>query len=89
MKKRSCFLLENKYNHKLSGDKIKCLIIGQIQLQVSVDFLVVVHLIKLEKRSTFNHDRLWISPYETRSVRVAERLALPTSDHGVAGSNPA
>ena len=24
-----------------------------------------------------------------RSVRVAERLALPTSDHGVAGSNPA
>ena len=23
-----------------------------------------------------------------RSVRVAERLALPTSDHGVAGSNP-
>ena len=26
---------------------------------------------------------------ELRSVRVAERLALPTSDHGVAGSNPA
>ena len=25
----------------------------------------------------------------TRSVRVAERLALPTLDHGVAGSNPA
>ena len=24
-----------------------------------------------------------------RSVRVAERLALPTSDHGVTGSNPA
>ena len=24
-----------------------------------------------------------------RNVRVAERLALPTSDHGVAGSNPA
>ena len=24
-----------------------------------------------------------------RSVRVAERLALPTSDHGVADSNPA
>ena len=24
-----------------------------------------------------------------RSVRVAERLVLPTSDHGVAGSNPA
>ena len=24
-----------------------------------------------------------------RSVRVAERLALPTSDHGVVGSNPA
>ena len=24
-----------------------------------------------------------------RSIRVAERLALPTSDHGVAGSNPA
>ena len=24
-----------------------------------------------------------------RSVRVAELLALPTSDHGVAGSNPA
>ena len=24
-----------------------------------------------------------------RSVRVAERLALPTSGHGVAGSNPA
>ena len=26
---------------------------------------------------------------QLRSVRVAERLALPTSDHGVAGSNPA
>ena len=25
--------------------------------------------------------------YQNRSVRVAERLALPTSDHGVAGSN--
>ena len=25
----------------------------------------------------------------SRSVRVAERLALPTSDHGDAGSNPA
>ena len=25
----------------------------------------------------------------TRSIRVVERLALPTSDHGVAGSNPA
>ena len=24
-----------------------------------------------------------------RSIRVAERLALPTSDHGVTGSNPA
>ena len=30
------------------------------------------------------HIHLW-----HRSVRVAERLALPTSDHGVAGSNPA
>ena len=29
------------------------------------------------------------SPLFPRSVRVAERLALPTSDHGVAGSNPA
>ena len=27
------------------------------------------------------------SPY--RSVHMAKRLALPTSDHGVAGSNPA
>ena len=26
---------------------------------------------------------------QTWSVRVAERLALPTSDHEVAGSNPA
>ena len=24
-----------------------------------------------------------------RNIRVAERLALPTSDHGVTGSNPA
>ena len=31
---------------------------------------------------------LLITPY-LWSVRVAERLALPTSDHGVAGSNPA
>ena len=30
----------------------------------------------------------WCST-STRSVRVAERLALPTSGHGVAGSNPA
>ena len=29
------------------------------------------------------------SPIKIRSVRVAERLALPNSDHGVAGSNPA
>ena len=28
-------------------------------------------------------------PVLIRSVRVAERLALPTSGHGVAGSNPA
>ena len=28
-------------------------------------------------------------PLSLGSVRVAERLALPTSDHGVAGSNPA
>ena len=28
-------------------------------------------------------------PFVFRSVRVAERLALPTSDHRVAGSNPA
>ena len=27
--------------------------------------------------------------WDSRSVRVAERLSLPTSDHGVAGSNPA
>ena len=27
--------------------------------------------------------------HKERSVRVAERLALPTSDHGVTGSNPA
>ena len=26
-------------------------------------------------------------PFTVRSVRVAERLVLPTSDHGVAGSN--
>ena len=29
------------------------------------------------------------SPLWVRSVRVAVQLALPTSDHGVAGSNPA
>ena len=28
-------------------------------------------------------------PFNCRSVRVAERLGLPTSVHGVAGSNPA
>ena len=32
---------------------------------------------------------LKIKYHSVRSVRVAERLALPTSDHGVAGSNPA
>ena len=32
---------------------------------------------------------MWPRPREQRSVRVAERLALPTSDHGIAGSNPA
>ena len=31
----------------------------------------------------FNDSKLF------RSVRMAEQLALPTSDHGVAGSNPA
>ena len=42
------------------------------------------------------HLRMW-TPHiykcgpstSSRSVRVAERLALPTSDHGVSGSNPA
>ena len=38
----------------------------------------------------FNSDKLWgQTPLQCRSVRVAERLALPTWDHGVAGSNPA
>ena len=32
---------------------------------------------------------LALYPFTYWSVRVAERLALPTSDHGVAGSNPA
>ena len=39
-----------------------------------------------------NFGKRWCPvPYHfySRSVRVAERLALPTSDHGVAGSNPA
>ena len=31
----------------------------------------------------------WTDFYYWWSVRVAERLALPTLDHGVAGSNPA
>ena len=34
---------------------------------------------------------VWFSfcfPFLYRSVRVTERLALPTSDQGVAGSNP-
>ena len=31
----------------------------------------------------------YFSHFFCRSVRVAERLALPTSGHGVAGSNPA
>ena len=31
----------------------------------------------------------YVVSLHVRSVRVAERLALPTSDHGVAGSNPA
>ena len=40
--------------------------------------------------STYIIWRLHISAYSfRRSVRVAERLALPTSDHGVTGSNPA
>ena len=30
-----------------------------------------------------------LSLHPSGSVRVAERLALPTLDHGVAGSNPA
>ena len=33
--------------------------------------------------------QIWTPSSGFRSVRVAERLALPTSDHGVAGSNPA
>ena len=33
--------------------------------------------------------KMAVMPIYGRSVRVAERLALPTSDHGVAGSNPA
>ena len=38
----------------------------------------------------FRHDKFNCAcPAIQRSVLVAERLALPTSDHGVAGSNPA
>ena len=32
---------------------------------------------------------LFLTLISNGSVRVAQRLALPTSDHGVAGSNPA
>ena len=37
----------------------------------------------------YNYRNNFRCPYIYRSVRVAKRLALPTSDHGVAGSNPA
>ena len=43
----------------------------------------------LKEQSLPNFTRIMIKPFQTRSVRVAERLALPTSDHGVVGSNPA
>ena len=51
---------------------------------------------KIMQENAFSETRLSTLVYkitsyhnEHRSVRVAERLALPTSDHGVAGSNPA
>ena len=41
----------------------------------------IIHYVKSEQKDRTAH--------QERSVRVAERLALPTSDHGVTGSNPA
>ena len=39
-------------------------------------------------RTVFYDADLSLGCMHIRSVRVAERLALPTSDHGVTGSNP-
>ena len=41
----------------------------------------------LESKMMVSGDMIFLST--DRSVRVAEQLALPTSDHGVVGSNPA
>ena len=43
----------------------------------------------LRRRSVPTRKQNRVGDLGRRSVRVAERLALPISDHGVAGSNPA
>ena len=47
--------------------------------------------IKVDRLSFALYDLYTLSSlsFRTGSVRVAERLAVPTSDHGVADSNPA
>ena len=60
--------------------------LGQIPL-LTMELAALEHL-KNRRRHFFS---VAIDPilFKLRSVRVAERLALPTSDHGVAGLNPA
>ena len=56
------------------------------------DFCLLNLITIFNKSVTFRigHSSFWYkSSVCCRSVRVAERLALPTSDDGVAGSNPA
>ena len=52
-------------------------------------FFVSCVLVTVWAASWQNQQKLHVFQAKTRSVRVAERLALPTSDDGVAGSNPA
>ena len=50
--------------------------------------LFCLHIFQLS-RYNITYTYAMETSFIIRSVRVAERLALPTSDHGVAGSNPA
>ena len=52
--------------------------------------LVACVISTINSRAGSNKELRWLrNSTQYRSVRLAERLALPTSDHGVTGSNPA
>ena len=76
-----------------------CLLFTNLKIHILLQDLKKLTLLKMSQRQMLGvqrrlqregiyYNRNTVSATE-RSVRMADRLALPTSDHGVTGSNPA